>query len=158
MASKKILRVYVDTSVVGGTFDKEFDWQTEPFWDAVRAGKIRVIVSDILRGEMQGAPEHVRDFFNDLLNQDIEYVKLTQEAEDLAETYIVEKVVGKSCLDDARHIAIATIAKADILISWNFKHIVNVNRIRGYNSVNIRLGHPMIDIRTPQEVMDYEEE
>jgi hypothetical protein len=137
MASKKILRVYVDTSVVGGTFDKEFDWQTAPFWDAVRTGKIRVIASDLLRGELLDTPEHVRDFFNDLLYQDIEFVKLTQEAEDLAETYISEKVVSKSSLDDARHIAIATITRADILISWNFKHIVNVNRIRGYNSVNI---------------------
>jgi len=158
MASKKILRVYVDTSVVGGTFDKEFDWQTVPFWDAVRIGKIRIIVSDLLRGELIDAPEHVRVFFNDLFNQDVEYVKLTQEAEDLAETYISEKVVSESSLDDARHIAIATIASADVLVSWNFKHIVNVNRIRGYNSVNLRLGHPMIDIRTPLEVMDYEEE
>ena len=158
MAGKKIQRVYVDTSVVGGTFDKEFDWQTEPFWDAVRQGKIRVIVSDLLRGELMDAPEHVREFFNGLLNQDVEHVKLTQDAEDLAETYISEKVVGKSSLDDARHIAIATLVGADVLVSWNFKHIVNVNRIRGYNSVNHRLGHPMIDIRTPREVMEYEEE
>ena len=158
MASKKVLRVYVDTSIIGGAFDKEFDWQTEPFWDAVRQGKIHIIVSDLLRGELTNAPEHVREFFNNLLNLDVEHVELTQEAEDLAETYISEKVVGKSSLDDARHIAIATLARADVLISWNFKHIVNVNRIRGYNSVNHRLGHPMIDIRTPLEVMDYEEE
>jgi len=158
MASKKVQRVYVDTSVVGGAFDKEFDWQTEPFWDAVRQGKIRVIISDLLRGELMDAPEHVREFFNDLLNLEVEHVKLTQGAEELAETYISEKVVGKSSLDDARHIAIATLSRADILVSWNFKHIVNVNRIRGYNSVNHRFGHPMIDIRTPLEVMDYEEE
>ena len=158
MAVKKIQRVYVDASVVGGSFDKEFDWQTEPFWNAVRQDKIRVIVSDLLRGELLDAPEHVREFFNDLLNLNVEHVKLTQEAEELAETYISEKVVGTSSLDDARHIAIATLARADVLVSWNFKHIVNVNRIRGYNSVNHRFGHPMLDIRTPQEVMDYEEE
>lgn len=149
-------RVYVDTSVVGGRFDKEFNWQTEPFWNAVRRGDIMIIVSDILRGEMVAAPPHVRAFFDALLLLPVEYVKLSPEAENLAERYISEKVVGESCLDDARHIAIATIARADILVSWNFRHIVNVSRIRGYNSVNLRLGYPMIEIRTPPESMDYE--
>ncbi len=132
--------VYVDTSVLGGQFDKEFDWQTEPFWNAVRRGEIVIIVSDILRAEMMAAPLHVRAFFDDLLLLPFEYVELTPEAENLAGKYISEKVVGQSCLDDARHIAMATIARADILVSWNFKHIVNVSRIRGYNSVNLRLG------------------
>jgi len=148
--------VYVDTSAIGGQFDKEFDWQTQPFWDAVRCGNIVIIISDILRGEMMATPSHVRGFFDDLLLLPVEYVKLTSEAENLAGKYISEKVVGKSCLDDARHIAMATIARADVLVSWNFKHIVNVSRIRGYNSVNLRLGYPMIEIRTPPEAMDYE--
>lgn len=151
-----IRRVYVDTSVVGGQFDQEFAWQTEPFWNAVRRGNVVVIVSDILRGEMVAAPPHVRTFFGDLLLLPVEYVKLSSEAENLAGKYISEKVVGESCLDDARHIAMATIARADVLVSWNFKHIVNVSRIRGYNSVNLRLGYPMIEIRTPPEAMDYE--
>jgi len=156
MVSKIIKRVYVDTSVVGGTFDKEFGKQTEPFWDAVRSGKIVALVSDILRGELQNAPSHVTEFFKDVLKHHVEYVELTQEAGDLAGTYLSEKVVGASSLDDARHIAMATVCHADALISWNFKHIVNITRIRGYNSVNFRLGYPMIEIRTPPEVMDYE--
>ena len=159
MIDNKIHRVYVDTSVVGGNFDPEFDWQTEPFWNAVRDGKICVIVSDLLRGELASAPPVVRDFFQEILVlYDIEYVQLTQEVEALAEKYISEKVIGESSLDDARHIALASIVRADVLVSWNFKHIVNVRRIRGYNSVNHRLGYPMIDIRTPSEVMDYEDE
>ncbi len=151
-----MIRVYVDTSVVGGQFDKEFDWQTKPFWNAVQRGEVAIIISDILRGEMMAAPVRVQAFLDELLLLPVEHVKLTSEAEELAEKYISEKVVGVSCLDDARHIAMATIARADVLVSWNFRHIVNISRIRGYNSVNHRLGYPMIEIRTPPEAMDYE--
>ena len=80
-------------------------------------------------------------------------VPATIEAEDLAARYIAEQVVGRSSRDDCLHIAIATLAHADVLVSWNFKHIVNVNRIRGYNGVNMKLGYSQIDIRTPYEVI-----
>lgn len=58
---------------------------------------------------------------------------------------------------DAQHIAIATVARVDVLVSWNFKHIVNLQRIYGYNSVNLRQGFPMIEIRTPREVLSNEQ-
>jgi hypothetical protein len=70
----------------------------------------------------------------------------------LAKRYIAEGVVGESSLDDCRHIALATLANADVLVSWNFKHIVNVDRIRGYNGINMKMGYSQIDIRTPYEV------
>ncbi|MFM8514620.1 MAG: hypothetical protein ACKOBI_12925 [Bacteroidota bacterium] len=84
-------------------------------------------------------------------------VELTEEAVNLADTYIAEKVVGKTSREDCFHIALATIHKADILVSWNFKHIVNVFRIRGYNAVNLKLGYAQIDIRSPKEIINYEE-
>jgi len=86
-----------------------------------------------------------------------ERVELTDEAVILADTYIVEKVVGKTSLEDCRHIAIAAINKVDVLASWNFKHIVNLDRIKGYNSVNYRLGYTMIEIRSPKELIHYED-
>ena len=73
----------------------------------------------------------------------------------MADKYITEKVVGKTSLEDCRHIALATIYRVDTLASWNFKHIVNLDRIKGYNSVNLRLGYPTIEIRTPQELVNY---
>ena len=82
---------------------------------------------------------------------------MTEEAIILADTYIAEKVVGKISLEDCRHIAIATINKVDVLASWNFKHIVNLDRIKGYNSVNYRLGYPMIEIRSPKDLIHYED-
>jgi hypothetical protein len=75
----------------------------------------------------------------------------------LADTYISEKVVGKTSLEDCRHIALATIYRVDVLASWNFKHIVNLDRIKGYNSVNYRLGYPMIEIRSPKDLLHYED-
>ena len=78
------------------------------------------------------------------------------ENELLANCYISEKVVGQTSFDDCHHIAIATILKVDILVSWNFKHIVNVFRIRGYNSVNLKLGYSQIEIRSPKDIIEYE--
>jgi hypothetical protein len=83
-------------------------------------------------------------------------VELTEEAVKLADAYIQQKVVGKTSLEDCRHIAMATIYKVDVLVSWNFKHIVNLDRIKGYNSVNLRLGYSMIEIRSPKELINYE--
>lgn len=86
-----------------------------------------------------------------------ERIELTEEAVKLANTYIEEKVVGKTSLEDCRHIALATIHKVDVLASWNFKHIVNLERIKGYNSVNLRLGYQMIEIRSPKDLINYDD-
>ncbi|MEQ8904007.1 hypothetical protein [Ekhidna sp.] len=84
--------------------------------------------------------------------QNVERVELSQEAKRLAELYISENVVGRTSTADCQHIALATIYKADVLASWNFKHIVNLERIRGYNSINFREGYQMTEIRTPNEI------
>jgi hypothetical protein len=80
---------------------------------------------------------------------------LTEEALKLADTYIRENVVGRTSLEDCRHIALATIHKVDVLASWNFKHIVNLDRIKGYNAVNLRLGYAMLEIRSPKDLVKY---
>ena len=78
------------------------------------------------------------------------------EARELAEAYIVAEVITAKMRADAQHIAIATVARVDVLVSWNFKHIVNLPRIHGYNSVNLRRGYPILEIRTPREVLSDE--
>ena len=87
-----------------------------------------------------------------------ERVELTDETIQLADTYIEEKVVGKTSIEDCRHIALATIYKVDVLASWNFKHIVNLDKIKGYNSINLRLGYTMIEIRSPKDLVKYGDE
>lgn len=151
-----IKRVYIDTSVVGGQFDKEFSDDTIPFFEQVISGKIKIIVSDLLEGELAGAPPRVRDFLTTIPKTQIERTSLDKEAAELANQYIIAKVVGQTSRADCQHIAMATLAKADVLVSWNFKHIVNLDKIRGYNGVNYQLGHHMIEIRTPKEIINYE--
>ena len=133
-----IQRVYIDTSVVGGIYDTEFDVFTKMFFDKALRGEITLLVSDLLEEELLNAPADIKSFFKAIPITKIESVKLTKGAIELAELYIKEKVVGETSRADCRHIALATIYKADVLLSWNFKHIVNLKRIRGYNSINLR--------------------
>jgi predicted nucleic acid-binding protein len=150
-----IQRIYIDTSVVGGHFDAEFSEDTIPFFKRVIKGELTIIVSDLLEAELFRAPEFVKDFLASIPKKQIENVMLSPEATILADKYISAKVVGKTSKADCQHIAIATICKADVLVSWNFKHIVNLDRIRGYNGINYQMGYPMIEIRTPKEITKY---
>ncbi len=86
-----------------------------------------------------------------------EFLVLTEEMIELARAYISENVVGKTSFADCLHIAIATVNHADFLVSWNFKYIVNIQRIRGYNSVNVKLGYKQLEIRSPREFQNYED-
>ena len=151
----RIQRIYIDTSVLGGYFDKEFDDTTQRLFDEVKKGEYKVVISNITEGELLNAPERVRTLLNDL-NIDYEVLKLTDDAVYLALEYIRENVVGQTSYDDCLHIAIATISRLDLLVSWNFKHIVNIKRIRGYNGINIKNGYPSIEIRSPKDLIDYE--
>jgi predicted nucleic acid-binding protein len=106
-------RIYIDTSIVGGFFDEEFEKPTRALFARLERQEVIFVTSNLLISELEKAPKNVR-------------------------------------------IAIATINKVDILASWNFKHIVNINRIRGYNSVNIKNGYAMLEIRNPKELIEYE--
>ena len=117
--------------------------------------EVRFIISDLLELELLQAPKHVNELLLKYPSDRFERIELTQETMDLADRYIAEKVVGRTSLEDCRHIALATINRVDVLASWNFKHIVNLDRIKGYNSVNLKLGYPTIEIRTPQELVTY---
>tara|TARA_R110002124_G_scaffold80533_2_gene213111 strand:- start:301 stop:768 length:468 start_codon:yes stop_codon:yes gene_type:complete len=148
-------RIYIDTSVVGGYFDDEFSADTIPFFERAIKGEIQIILSDLLEAELLRAPEFVKELLTEIPKDNIEKIKLSPEATELADKYIDAKVVGKTSRADCQHIAIATICNADVLVSWNFKHIVNLERIRGYNGINYQNGYKMIEIRTPKEITRY---
>jgi predicted nucleic acid-binding protein len=150
-------RIYIDTSVVGGYFDEEFSETTKRFFERLENNEIVFVISDLLDLELTGAPRNVRELLYNFSSDKFERVQLTEEAIQLANKYITEKVVGKTSLEDCRHIALATINRVDVLASWNFKHIVNLDRIKGYNSVNYRYGYPMIEIRSPKDLINYGE-
>jgi len=149
-------RIYIDTSVVGGYFDEEFKEATIKLFDRLDSNEIIFVVSDLLDLELLKAPQQVRQLLHNYPADKFQRVDLTEEAIILADKYINEKVVGKTSLEDCRHIALATVHKVDVLASWNFKHIVNLDRIKGYNSVNMRLGYSIIEIRSPKDLVKYE--
>ena len=151
-----IQRFYFDTSVFGGIFDAEFEEETILLFEKVALGQIKCVYSNLTESELSDAPEQVKNFFLGLKDEHKEVIEVTPEALKLGQTYIDENVVGQTSLDDCIHIAVATLSKVDVLVSWNFKHIVNVYRIRGFNSVNLRLGHTTIDIRSPKEIVGNE--
>jgi predicted nucleic acid-binding protein len=148
-------RIYIDTSIVGGYFDEEFKEATIALFQRLENKEIIFLISDLLDLELINAPKRVSDLLHNFSSDKFERVDLTEEAINLADAYITEGVVGKTSLEDCRHIALATIHKVDVLASWNFKHIVNLDRIKGYNSVNLRLGYQMIEIRSPKDLINY---
>jgi predicted nucleic acid-binding protein len=150
-------RIYIDTSVIGGYFDEEFKIATQELFLEVLQGEYIIVISSVTLGELEQAPEKVRELLSNL-KIEYELIQLNDEAVELATEYLNENVVGKTSFDDCLHIAIATILRLDYLVSWNFKHIVNIKRIRGYNSINIRNGYPAIEIRSPKDMINYEDE
>ncbi len=150
-------RIYIDTSVFGGYYDTEFKDYTKPLFDRIKDNDLRILYSSVTEEELTNAPERVKQLIRGLPSECVDFIEVSEDAVELAMTYINEKVVGKTSFDDCLHIALATIHKADYLVSWNFKHIVNVDRIRGYNSVNLKLGYTTIDIRSPRELIKYED-
>ena len=134
----------------------DFEEDSAILFEKVSLGQLICVYSDLTEAEVSKAPERVRMAFYGLTEDHKEKVNVTPEALQLAQTYIEEKVVGQTSLNDCIHIAIATLSKVDILLSWNFRHIVNVYRIRGYNSVNLRLGYSVLEIRSPKDIINDE--
>jgi hypothetical protein len=149
----KRARAYIDTSVVGGCFDKEYEKQSRALFAMANAGKIVLLVSELLADELELAPERVRGLLSSVDADHIEAVALSDEAATLRDAYLAAGVVGAEHAFDAHHVALATVARADLIVSWNFRHIVHFEKIRGFNAVNLREGYLPVDIRSPLEVV-----
>ncbi len=148
----KPLRVYVDTSVFGGCFDAEFEAESRRFFDLVRAGRVVVMVSPVVLAELREAPPQVRGLFQSLPENAVFPVDLTPDIIELRNAYVAAGIVSPRFVDDATHVAAATAARADAIVSWNFRHIVRVDKMRAYNQVNLQTGFGLLSIVSPQEV------
>ena len=151
-------KLYLDTSVYGGYFEPEFELWTKILFEKVFKNEFQVLFSDVVDSELEKAPENVQQLAEKLNPNNTEFITLTEQVIRLADDYLNEKVVGRTSRSDCFHIALATLNNADVLVSWNFKHIVNFKRIRGYNAVNYKNGYKILDIRTPREILDYEKD
>ena len=151
-------RVYIDTSVIGGCFDQEFEEWSNRLFDDFKSGKKIAVISDITLDELSAAPQQVQDNFTTIPDDSLEILTSNSESGELADKYIAEKAVSGKFYEDALHIAIATINQVNVLASWNFKHIVNLDRIRLYNSVNLKNGFSILEIRTPREILKFDDD
>ncbi|MDR0694082.1 MAG: PIN domain-containing protein [Prevotellaceae bacterium] len=146
-------RIYIDTSVIGGYYDTEFENATRQLFSRITAKEFDVYFSEINEAELQNAPQRVKAV-KELIPPDCyHYIGVIDEVETLTQLYISEKALGKASENDAYHIALASVNRIDCLISWNFKHIVNYDKIKMFNAINMRFGYPLIDIRLPLEFL-----
>jgi predicted nucleic acid-binding protein len=148
----KIPVLYLDTSVIGGYFDDEFEGPTRELWRQMKAGKYRFVASVVTAEELEQAPARVRELWADTFTPEM-VLEVTDEAEQLAAAYMNQAVLTPKYSDDARHAAVCTVAQVDYLVSWNFKHMVNVDRQKGFNAVNLLQGYPSISIVNPLELI-----
>jgi len=148
------MRIYVDTSVFGGCFDTEFEHWSNRLIEFFKIGKYKAVISEVSEFELKFAPNHIKQILSNIPHKNLEIAKLTDEARQLSEYYLKEKIVTKKSLADTQHIAVATVQQVDLLVSWNFKHIVNYDKIRLYNAVNLKYGYKVLEIRNPRDLTD----
>jgi predicted nucleic acid-binding protein len=153
----KKISAYVDTSVFGGIFDEEFKRASNTFFHQVTMDYFDVYISPLVRNEISLAPLHVQNFFLEIFPY-LKSVEVTEEALNLRDSYLASKIVSKKYTNDALHVALATVSGYSFIISWNFKHIVNYEKIALYNAINLSEGYRQISIYSPLEVVSHEKE
>jgi predicted nucleic acid-binding protein len=142
------LSLYLDTSVLGGYFDAEFQADTRALWRLREMGRFRFFTSPVVLGEISRAPARVRTLLeSDFANEGI--IDFNDEMEALAASYLAQRIVPPDCVEDAEHVAVCVVARLDYLVSWNFKHLANVRREAGFNAVNVLQGYPPVRIVAP---------
>lgn len=147
------LRVYVDTSVIGGCEDPEFAAVSRQFFQQARQGRLIILVSAIVVAELTDAPQAVRDVLLSLPPEVVQVQQVTREVLALRDAYLAAAVVGRRWSDDAAHVAVATVSRADAIVSWNFRHMLRLDKMKAYNQVNLLNGYGILTIVSPREVI-----
>jgi hypothetical protein len=144
--------IYVDTSVIGGCCDIEFkEWSCGLLSDFM-SGRFSLLLSELTDAEIQDAPDEVKDTYVQFVECAGSILTVSSESIGLAHAYLQRNILSQNYFNDSLHIAIASIAEADLVVSWNFKHIVHFEKIRKFNAINIELGYKPILIYSPREV------
>lgn len=156
LMKRKPPTVYADTSVYGGVFDDEFAESSQAFFVLVRSGAFSLCISEVVHQELSAAPKEVAALFQEMLPV-ARLLEIGPEVLELQQAYIDEGILTEKWYDDALHVALATVAECDLIVSWNFKHIVNFRKIPMFNAVNVLKGYRSIAIHSPLEVMNHED-
>ena len=148
----KRLKVYLDTCTIGGLLDEEFQQETEKLF-TMFGGTIEPFVSELTIREIEQAPEEIKTALLGKI-RDFSVLPITEGSKELTECYLKQGIVSDKYREDAEHIAIATEAEMDAVVSWNFRHIVNYFKIKRFNAVNMEQRYRTIDIISPKELID----
>jgi predicted nucleic acid-binding protein len=151
----RIPRIYLDTSVFGGCFDTEFAKESLAIFELIRSGSYHAVVSEIVFEELEEAPQKVREIVLSLPESSLESILVTEETIQLRNEYEAAGILGPKWIDDMTHVAAATIARVDAIVSWNFRHIVRLDKMKAYNQVNLLNGYGILTIISPKEAILY---
>jgi len=147
------LRVYLDTSVFSAYFDnrvRDRQRETEAFW--ARRQEFDLATSELGRDELRQASDPVQRRRLLGLLRGFTVLAVTEEMKQLGQRYVSEGVFTATMLNDALHVAAAVISRQDVLLLWNFRHLVNRRRRAKVNDVNVEAGLPTIEILAPPEL------
>jgi len=148
----KIPRIYIDTSVIGGCFDEEFQMWSNSLMKDFCNGIFQPVVSTIVTDEIKNAPDKVKSKYKEMIKIGSEVLTPNGEVYELFNQYVKHQIISEKFSNDMMHIALATIGNVDVLVSWNFKHIVRFDKIRLFNAVNLEYGYKTLAIHAPREV------
>lgn len=155
------MRLYLDTSVIGALFDVETPERvriTRELFDLIVQGKHVGVISNIVLEEIDQSPEEIKEkLVKEIRTVPFQVVAEDENSADLLEIYEQENFIRKGARLDLRHLSVATVYNVDAVVSWNFRDIVNIRTRRAVHSVNLRLGYPLVEIVSPEEVIEYEE-
>lgn len=148
--------MYLDTSVLGALADPDEGYRldiTRTLLKSFATGLHIGMVSNVVNEELEQASADVLDIIRgSLQGVELEAILEDEESRTLFAEYVAARIVPARYRNDLRHVSVATVAGADALVSWNFRHLVNVKTRRAVHAVNVRLGYPMIEIVSPEEV------
>lgn len=148
----KVLRIYADTNVIGGCCDDEFAQWSLGLLKDFEIGYYRPVISEIVAAEIARAPVEVIEKYAELLDCNPEFAEVTAEVEELAAVYQEKKILSPNFSNDALHVALAAVVEVDALASWNFRHVVHMDKVRLFNAVNLERGYKPIHICSPREI------
>lgn len=155
------MRLYLDTSVIGALFDLEMLQRieiTRALLHSIIEGKHTGIISNIVLEEIERSPEEFKEkIIAEMRKIPLQIISEDEASADLLEIYEKEGFIRRGARLDLRHLAVATVNGVDAVVSWNFRDIVNIRTRRSVHSTNLRLGFPLIEIVSPEEVIGYEE-
>jgi predicted nucleic acid-binding protein len=157
----KKLKIYLDTSVVSYLLQDDVPEKmeiTNRLWELFEEGKYELYLSNVTMKEISKCPEPKRSQLIQRL-EDIEYtlIEVSDNARDIAEQLVEMKILSPKSYDDCQHIAAAVECECDCIVSWNFKHIVNIRTIRGVRAITNLKGYKPIEILNPSVLLESEE-